>query len=166
MVMGVGGGMVRETQTPLDKLELQTVETCEIRMEPSLLYCDLKDRAGKDSPFTVQLPRQTPDAPTQPPTPLLFWFTFVWPELKQEGTGQNNGVKVFVKDGLCTRCHWKGKAEILWWCYKIAEADQCINPYDCISEPFLSDVCSQTIHFQSNYLQLLFQPSLMKIGNY
>lgn len=34
---------LREAQPPLDKLEFQTVETCEIRMEPSLLCCDLKD---------------------------------------------------------------------------------------------------------------------------
>lgn len=87
---GGWGRGVRETQTPLDKLELQTVE---IRMEPSLLYCDLKDRAGKDSPFTVQLPRQTPDAPTQPPTPLLFWFTFVWPELNRREQAKIMGLR-------------------------------------------------------------------------
>ena len=39
-----GDGGLREAQPPLDKLELQTVETCEIRMEPSLLRCDLEDR--------------------------------------------------------------------------------------------------------------------------
>lgn len=60
---GVGRGWwwgLREAQPPLDKLELQTVETCEIRMEPSLLRCDMRDRAHSGSPCTVQLPRQTP----------------------------------------------------------------------------------------------------------
>lgn len=55
-----GDGGLREAQPPLDKLELQTVETCEIRMEPSLLRCDLKDRARSGSPSSVRLPRQTP----------------------------------------------------------------------------------------------------------
>lgn len=59
---------LRKAQPPLDKFELQTVETCEIRMEPCLLCCDLKDRARSSSPFTVRLPRQTPDAAP----PLLF----------------------------------------------------------------------------------------------
>lgn len=96
-------GGLREAQPPLDKLELQTVETCEIRMEPSLLRCDLKDRARSGSPSAVQLPRQTPSF--CPPLPLLFWFAFLWPDLKREGTAQNDGLKVFVKDGLCTWCH-------------------------------------------------------------
>lgn len=71
-----------------------------------------------------------------PPPSLLFWFAFVWPDLKQEGMSQNDELKAFLEDGLCTRSHWKGKAEILWWYYKIAEADQWINPHDCVSEPF------------------------------
>lgn len=99
-------------------------------------------------------------SPSAPPS-LLFWFAFVWPDLKQEGMSQNDELKAFLKDGLCTRSHWKGKAEILWWYYKIAEPDQWINPRDCISETFfffalLSDVYSHRINFQHNYLQLLF----------
>lgn len=49
-----------EARPPLDKLELQTVETREIRMEPSLLGCDPEDGEGSDasslsSPFFVVL---------------------------------------------------------------------------------------------------------------
>lgn len=61
---------LREAQPPLDKLELQT---CEIRMEPCLLRCDLKDRARSGSPFTVRLPRQTPDAAPLCCFDLLFF---------------------------------------------------------------------------------------------
>lgn len=62
-VRGAGDGGLREAQPPLDKLELQTVETCEIRMEPSLLRCDLKDRARSGSPSAVQLPKPPDSAP-------------------------------------------------------------------------------------------------------
>lgn len=53
-------GGLWEAQPPLDKLELQTVETREIRMEPCLLCLDLEDRARSGSSSTVQLPRQAP----------------------------------------------------------------------------------------------------------
>lgn len=141
-------GWLREARPPLDKLELQTVETCEIRMEPSLLGCDPEDGAGGGSAVRVQT---IPDAVSpSPPPALLFWFAFVWPDLKQEGMSQNDELKVFLKDGLCPRSHWKGKAEILWWYYKIAEADRWINPHDCISEPlflffYLMSVLTESI---------------------
>lgn len=58
-------GWRREARPPLDKLELQTVETCEIRMEPRLLPCDPEDGAA----VGVQT---NPDAvsPSLPPHPL------------------------------------------------------------------------------------------------
>lgn len=96
-----GDGELCEAQPPLDKLELQTVETCEIRMEPSLLRCDLKDRACSGPPC--------------PPSALYFVCFSLGKSIKREGTARNDGLKVFVKDSLCTWCHWKGKAEILQW---------------------------------------------------
>lgn len=74
-----GDGDLREAQPPLDKLEFQTVETCEIRMEPSLLRCYLKDREHSNSPSTAQLPTQTP--PASAPLLYLFRFAFLWPAL-------------------------------------------------------------------------------------
>lgn len=55
-----GDGAAGRLDPLLDKLELQTVEACEIRMEPSLLCCDPEDREGSDafslsSPFFVVL---------------------------------------------------------------------------------------------------------------
>lgn len=64
-------GWLREARPPLDKLELQTVETCEIRMEPSLLRCDPEDGAGGGSAVRVQT---NPDAVSPPPLPPLCCF--------------------------------------------------------------------------------------------
>lgn len=97
-----GDGGLREAETPLDKLELQTVETCEIRMEPSLLHCDLKDRARSSSLSAAQLPRRTLDHAPLCCSGLLF---FVQIE-KHKGTVRNDW-----RDGLCT---WKCKTEVLW----------------------------------------------------
>lgn len=77
---------------------MQTVETCEIRMEPSLLHCDLKDRARSGSPVQQSdFPDEPPDSAPPPPPPLLFWFAFLWPDLKREGTARNDGLKVFCE---------------------------------------------------------------------
>lgn len=100
-----------------------------------------------------------------PPPPLLccfglLFFGQIWSGREQP---EMSGLRFFVKDGLCTWCHWKGKAEILWRYYKMAEPHtlHCINPHDCISKPiFLSDVRSHRINFQHNYLQLLFSSCL------
>lgn len=64
-------GWLREARPPLDKLELQTVETCEIRMEPSLLRCDLEDGAGSGSPVTAQTNPMLSLSHSPPPS-LLF----------------------------------------------------------------------------------------------
>lgn len=134
---------------PLDKLELQTVETCEIRMEPSLRGCDLKDCAGSGSLFTVRLPRQTPESAPALPFVVLILFG---PVQSRRERAKRMGLRVFVRGGLCTWCHWKGSVAISWWYYKMAEADHCINPYDCFSKPIFpkTDVCSHRIHFQLN----------------
>lgn len=63
-------GWLREARPPLDKLELQTVETCEIRMEPSLQGCDPEDGAGGGSAVRVQT---NPDADSPPPPPALLF---------------------------------------------------------------------------------------------
>lgn len=79
-VDGLVMGGLCEAQPPLDKLELQTVETREIRMEPCLLCLDLEDRACSGSSSTVQLPRQTPYF--CPPFVVLTCFSLTRPKAR------------------------------------------------------------------------------------
>lgn len=74
-----GGVATRGLTPPPDKLELQTVETCEIRMEPSLRGWDLRDRARSRSTFTDKL--LTLAASVVPR------FAFIWPHLSRGGNG-------------------------------------------------------------------------------
>lgn len=79
-VDGTVMGAPQEAQPPLDKLKLQTVETCEIRMEPSLLHHDLKDRALSGRQVHSNNPGKPPDSAP----PLLFCFAFPQSHLKQD----------------------------------------------------------------------------------
>lgn len=100
-------GGVAGAQPPLDKLELQTVETCEIRMEPSLLRCDLRDRVHSGWSSTVQLTTSHRSSLIPSSFVSVFFFSFFLvyfscsKSVKREGTAQNDGLRVFVKDGLC-----------------------------------------------------------------